>query len=528
MIAVTPDSNQDSNQDLESNSEETVATDSFGTGVPALREAIEEIGGFEFNLDQGVKEEAELEAFIAVETMYGGYSKGPNRELPTLGTEVWPYEGKAPDPVSIGTARRFLAAGYARIYCPLEEAGEHGYAWIIETPTKWAIRKGTQPIEAPTKPKKPTEYSVRARLEYADKTEEYATYKHLANLGIKKLIEWFGKAVFSDLHLDGALPPDVTPKKMLEHIEDTYADYDKLRMCGDEARATIMGAYDPKKSIEECFAVIQNALYQLELLDTPLALGGSDGRYLQDVVVNQLQKHYGKDVSKANDKWHKETTADEKTWDKFKTYWKEEINRLAKYNEMSTKSKNRKYANQVAYEDEEEEAEEPYHPALWARMQASYQAEIESLRERATKAEDAQFQQSYQAHQAETQAEQNSDQQSLVSALTQLTQDVAALKSQGNRTQGTTSLSKDERIHIARNRNPKDYKSLNGGKGKQFQWYCWKCGVNCTHGTRFCYELDNNQKKKFKDATPTNTMGGSTKLLDRHGKYQSDYGFDSL
>ena len=92
----------------------------------------------------------------------------------------------------------------------------------------------------------------------------------------------------------------------------------------------------------------------------------------------------------------------------------------------------------------------------------------------------------------------------------------------------TQPSTQQQLLQTAKGRSPAAYKHINGGKGKQFKRYCWKCGCNCTHSTQGCYELSEAQRQAFKDATFTNTMGGSTKFLERRDKYQKDYGFDSL
>jgi hypothetical protein len=83
-------------------------------------------------------------------------------------------------------------------------------------------------------------------------------------------------------------------------------------------------------------------------------------------------------------------------------------------------------------------------------------------------------------------------------------------------------------LEVARKRAPDYYKHLNDGKGLKFIKYCWKCGVNCTHWTRRCYELSEADRARYADANFDNTMGGNRKFLERKDKYQKDYGFDSL
>ena len=90
------------------------------------------------------------------------------------------------------------------------------------------------------------------------------------------------------------------------------------------------------------------------------------------------------------------------------------------------------------------------------------------------------------------------------------------------------TVKQQQLLQTAKGRSPAAYKHINEGKGKQFKRYCWKCGCNCTHSTRGCYELTELQRQACKNATFTDTMGGSTKFLERRDKYQKDYGFDSL
>ena len=92
----------------------------------------------------------------------------------------------------------------------------------------------------------------------------------------------------------------------------------------------------------------------------------------------------------------------------------------------------------------------------------------------------------------------------------------------------TENTRKLQRIQSAKDRAPDAYKERNGGRGLKFSRYCWHCGLNTTHWTSQCYELTNQLKKQYRPATHDNTMGGSTRFLDRFGKYQSDFGFDSL
>ena len=94
----------------------------------------------------------------------------------------------------------------------------------------------------------------------------------------------------------------------------------------------------------------------------------------------------------------------------------------------------------------------------------------------------------------------------------------------------TRSTDQKNKVTVAKNRRPDAHKGVNGGRGKQHMHCCWNnnCGVNCTHDADRCHELLSEQKAQCKDATVVNRMGGSQKHLDRFGRFQRDYNFDSL
>ena len=94
----------------------------------------------------------------------------PNAELPTLRTEVWSFNPKdKPNPISINTARKYLARALEAVPCQLPGADIHSYSWMVEKDPIWAARKNTEVVIAPTKPKKETDYSVPKQLAYMDK-----------------------------------------------------------------------------------------------------------------------------------------------------------------------------------------------------------------------------------------------------------------------------------------------------------------------------------------------------------------------
>jgi len=169
----------------------------------AIRDAIEDIGNYEFDKNYRGNENNNDNA-LAIGMMM--METSGSTELPKLRTEKRPYAGKRPNPISIGTARRLLAAAYARILSELDGAGTHGYAWMVEAKNVWLTRRGTAPVVTPTMPKRVTTYDLKARWEYKEKMKDFTLYNHLVQEGATKIIEWFGKALFMDLYEDEILP----------------------------------------------------------------------------------------------------------------------------------------------------------------------------------------------------------------------------------------------------------------------------------------------------------------------------------
>jgi hypothetical protein len=104
---------------------------------PILQETIKDFEDYKFDVESDT-EEREDEALALAMMMYESKA---TTELPSLRTEKWTYSNKKPNPVSIGVARRLLAAGYAQVPCELEGAGIHGYAWMVELDQIWIARK---------------------------------------------------------------------------------------------------------------------------------------------------------------------------------------------------------------------------------------------------------------------------------------------------------------------------------------------------------------------------------------------------
>ena len=457
------------------------------------------------------------------EELFIMYSPRTTVELPTIKTGRWPYGNQNPSPITIHKARKLLAAAYAIIPCEINGTGVNGHAWIIESEDVWGARKGTTPVKVPKQPLKVGDYSFKAQRAYDDDMAVYKLYNHLIQEGKDKIIEWFGEAMFLDLYVDELLPNDETPRSLLKHLEDTYSNGNDHRRLMEEVRKKFETPYDPGKPVEVYFMHLQEARTNASLLGEPFTDKQTMNRALQE-----FDKHYEKDAYKAEKKWNART---DKTWAAFKRYWKEEIHQWEVLNKNTTRQ-----ANAAARTDVD---------ALSARVNnmeinmEALQTENHTYKERNEEllAQQVEFRQALQ-----TEQQQRGSVRDDVSALTYRSGYLAGMNAHSapqpnggnsdNDGNGGTLFNNGNCTPVllrnAQNRAPDAYRESNEGRGRKFNKYCWYCGCNCTHWTRKCYELNNDQKARYRDANFNNTMGGSTKYLDRKGKWQADYNFDSL
>ena len=484
----------------------TEAEISFET-PPHLRDAIADIEQYQFTPPS--QQEAEDET-IAAFMMFGPGTVG-STELPTLETEPWPHKGlKTPNPISIGTAVKLLAAAYAQIPCELEDAGLHGYAWIIEQDPVWLKRDGVSAaISPPTKPKTESSYDMKVRWEYADKLQKYTLYNHLVHAGKAKLLEWFGKPLFVDLFVNGMLPTARTPKELITHLEATYANTRDYRRFIDEVEKELNAPLNPKEPVEAYFMRLQEAKTHADLLKQAFS-----ETYIMNRALKQFDVHYGKSAYKAEKRWNEKPDAD-RTWSNFKTYWKNEVHQ---WDTMAGGDK--KQANHAV--------------DLTGLVNdvTALQAEARSMRSVNDElSRQVEFQSALLADRADR-ASKGDDVSTITDYLEgferRLKSSLPGTTTTDSQLTPTDESRRQELIKIARERNPADYKNLRGGRGKRFSSYCFHCGCNCTHWTRRCFELSSADRKKYANADFDNTMGGSTKFLERRGKDQADFGFDSL
>ena len=494
----------------------TVDPTSEGTTTPEpIRDAITSIEEFVF--------EPPYTTDTPPATGYIMFHSRAATELPQLRTEEWPYKDEKPNPISISKARKLLAAAYAAIPCEQEGTGVHGYAWMIETDTQWATRSGTSTITAPTKPIKETDYDIKKQMKYADQMDMYKLYIHLVQEGRIKLIEWFGKPMFMDLYVDELLPASITPRELLTHLSDTYALGADNRRYMERIEAVFAAPYDRKQTIEAYFMRLQEARTNAALLGQPFT-----EQQTMNKALSQFEKILGKSSYKAEKKWNEKDPTN-RTWAKFKIFWKAEMH------QWETVTKVKREANQAVTDEVS---------TLNARIDSmqfdmtALQAENRSQQEQNSALihqQQQQFHHALMVGQQERSRYSNDDATTLTDYGAAYERGRLAGLSAGASMAGGThqqysqeTTTQQDRINAAKRRAPDSYRDANDGRGLQFSKYCRNCGCNCTHWTRRCYELSDAEKQQYKNASFSNLMGGSTKFLERRDKYQKEFNFDSL
>ena len=112
--------------------------------------------------------------------------------------------------------------------------------------------------------------------------------------GRKKLIGWFGKLMFVDMHVDEVLPANATPRAMLEHLESTCA---KPRHCCHhmiQAKKAFEAPSNPKRPVKECHMQLQDCQDDARLLRRPYT-----NEQIMDKALEQFALKYGSEARKA-------------------------------------------------------------------------------------------------------------------------------------------------------------------------------------------------------------------------------------
>ena len=430
------------------------------------------------------------------------YSAPPAYRPPTIPwTDEWPTERTFPDPLTIERAREHLVEAFRQVPCLwTPDAGNHGYAWMVERQTNWNAREGlhdTQPVVPPVRPAMPpVGCAMLIRARYDQDYNTWMDYSHMMREGIAKLQACFGRTVFAPLQVRRHLPSHLTPRALLDYLTTVYAPVELHHQHVRTVKAMAESRYDAAQPVEDYFATLQQAKDDAVLLN----IGYTDAQ-LMFYAKEQFERVLGGETTaKIERKWF-DLPLETRSWIDFKMFW---IKAILRHKYLASRPRGAHHVSLERTNNDlastmETVASVHHDNQVLAQQQVTLAAQVARL--------------------SETPPTAQPTIPDDISALTDLLGRVAALGTATPTTSPTTSTS----ARSSRNRPPRTRPPRNEGSGPYYGSYCWKCGCNCTHWTRRCGLLNQSEKAKYRDANFDNRMDGSTKFLDRRGRYKNEF-----
>ena len=122
---------------------------------------------------------------------------------------------------------------------------------------------------------------IHYKLDHMDELHLCIPCHHLVQEGNKKLIAWFGKAMFLDkCDQDGQLDADVTPLELLDHLEATHATSADELDCFNKATKAFNDPCEQKKPVEEYLMRLQ----QTQADSEDLGIGFTDKQIITQAL----------------------------------------------------------------------------------------------------------------------------------------------------------------------------------------------------------------------------------------------------
>ena len=150
---------------------------------------------------------------------------------------------------------------------------------------------------------------------YYRKKDLHRVYMHMVQEGKRKLLEWFGKSMFVDLHVNKALPTSTTPREMLEHLKKTYAKPRHYRQHMIAVKKAYEEPYDSRRPVEVYYMKLQECKDDSRLLRRPYTT-----EQIMDKALEQFEARFGNEAKKAEARWNKAIDKGEyeENWQDFK------------------------------------------------------------------------------------------------------------------------------------------------------------------------------------------------------------------
>jgi hypothetical protein len=392
-----------------------------------------------------------------------------------------------PTLISITKARREISRQLQTRVCAGPHTHDHGHSYIVWNNSDWLKkRKVTSPI---TPPANPGLYGGNTHmLLEIHRTEQLAWKRYkLAQAAIKKMIfHAFKDYHFLELQDDNGDIIGYTAIQLFEHLIDQYVQPEDITDQITELHQILEQNYDPTEEPQVYYKAVQDAGNTLESLNEIV-----DESTLIRHGLNQFKEHL--DLKMDIKAWKKLARGD-KTWKNFKSHYTRAIND----NKSDTGSlKAIGMANAV--KEQVDQNKENQRVLAQATVEANDKIEL-------LEKQQVQLYAALMAKQPQ-QLQASPLQDTTAATIKALTDKINRLKGgnggggrRGDRKAGSKSYPRNNESGIRTTR----------------RWdndhYCWTCGYDIKHTSMTCTYITDTANHR-KEATATNTMGGSTRNL---------------
>ncbi|OEU15577.1 hypothetical protein FRACYDRAFT_240270 [Fragilariopsis cylindrus CCMP1102] len=403
-------------------------------------------------------------------------------------TDITRNNDSQPTLISITQARREISRQLQTRVCADPQTQDHGHSYIVWNNSDWLKKKGVSSQIIP--PTNPGIYGGNThQLLEIHKTANMAWRRYkLAQAATKKMImHAFKDYHFLELQDDNGDIVGYTAIELFDHLMDQYVQPEDVADQVTALHKVLEQEYDPTEAPQVYYKAVQDARNALDSLNQTV-----DDETLIRHGLNQFKEHI--DLKLDVRSWKLLSRA-EKTWKRFKTHFIKAIN--DNKNDTGT-LKAIGMANAVKHQIEQGKEN---HEVL---AQASFEA-----REKISTLE-----RNYTALMAAKQPppppqETADDRLNQIKVLTERLNLLESNKSGGGGSGGRNGGYRS----LGSNSFPKNNKD---GTRACRRWsndeYCWTCGFDIKHNSMTCKYIKDEAAHK-KEATATNTMGGSTRNL---------------
>ena len=388
-----------------------------------------------------------------------------------------------PTLLSITRARREISRQLQTRVCADPDTQDHGHSYIVWDATEWSKKRlVTSQITPPTNPGEYGGATHNAHEIHKTKLLAWKRYKEAQAATTKMIMYAFKEYHFLELQDGNGDIVGYTAIELFQHLMDQYVQPEDVADQVTALHKVLEQQYDPTEEPQVYYKLVQDARNTLESLNESI-----DEATLIRHGLNQFKEHI--DLKLDIKEWKKQDTVN-KTWKKFKSHFTKAIN--DNKNDTGT-LKALGMANAV--KEEINKNKENMKVFAQASMEANQKINL--------------LEQHCAALMAERQPPPPPQQATAVDAKSQ---QIQVLTDRLNQLELNKGGGGGYRA-LGSNAFPKNGKD---GTRTCRRWsndeHCWTCGFDIKHNSMTCKYIKDEAAHK-KEATATNTMGGSTRNL---------------